>query len=469
MKGFHEEEINFFQPEGLEAEAKEESRFYEKLKILTEETCQQLDAARETIFGVDLIERTQYIKDFEEEFSQFARVVLRQEFFTKAKKARLVFGGDIHDLEKATKNLIEVLENIQGPDLVIGVECVEMEKQEIIDKYLAGEISEEEFLKQSGLLEFIPQQARSYLKIFQKAKAHKIRVLALDSKPPAARAFSEEKKLEARDEMAAEKIVQQLKQNPNLRMYIIFGQAHFAEKHLPGKIQEKLPNISQLIFVQNVESLYNQALARFGQVPLIAGVAEVEKNKFALLDVSPLEMRYERLKNQYRLFEKGNEAIDSTLEDFFPYLLDFLTKAFDLDLDQLCFSYEEGKCEMTFEELFKNVDIGYEDKGLEAQLLPQEKEKLKRNKAIGLLKGNMPYIILKKGANFKEFVRATMEVLLTALQKAGLKKSEIDDEVLIYLGIKIAKPDLKPKNEKEKEGEKLWEELIHQGKEIRII
>ncbi|MEW6408257.1 MAG: ChaN family lipoprotein [Patescibacteria group bacterium] len=446
-----------------------ESRFYEKLKHLTVWTCEQLDAAREESFGADLVERTEYVRDFDEEFSQFDRVVSRPEFLAKARQARLVFGGDVHDLEKATENLIQVLEHISEPNLVIGVECIGIDKQDIVDDYLAGKISEEEFLEESGLLEFIPQQARSYLRIFQRAKAVGLKVLALDSAPFGARCLSEEKKLEKRDEAAAEIIIQELEKDPHSRMYVIFGQAHLAKRHLPGRIKEKLPEALQLIFVQDIESLYNQALEKFGQVPLIAGVAEVEKNKFAILDTSPLEIRYERLKNQYRLRESEREAVDSTLEEFFPYLLDFLARNFNLDLEKLCFYQEEGKCEITFKELFENVDIGYDDKDLEKKLSPKEREKLKKKKALGFIKEDTPYLVIRRGGGFQEFVRATMEIIFEALQKTKLRKPGSEDGALIYLGTKMAKPDLKPETEIDKEGEELWRKLISGEIEAEII
>lgn len=446
-----------------------ESRFYKTLKHLTIWTCEQLDAAREESFGADLVERTKYVRDFEEEFSQFDRVVLCSEFLAKARQARLVFGGDVHDLEKATENLIQVLEHISGPNLVIGVECIGIDKQDIVDNYLAGKISEEEFLEKSGLLEFIPQQARNYLRIFQKAKAAGLKVLALDSAPFGARCLSEEKKLEKRDEAATEIIIQELEKNPHSRMYVIFGQAHLAKKHLPGRINEKLPAILQFIFVQDIESLYNQALEKFGQVPLIAGVAEVEKNKFAILDTSPLEIRYERLKNQHRLQESEREAVDSTLEEFFPYLLDFLARIFNLDLEKLCFYQKGGKCEITFKELFENIDIGYDDKELEKKLSLKEKEKLKKKKALGFIKEDTPYLLIRRGGSFREFVRATMEIILKALQKAKLRKQGLEDETLIYLGTKMVKPDLKPETEVDKKGEELWRKLISGEIEIEII
>ncbi len=461
----HSPEIQFFE---TETELKE-SRFYEKLKHLTVWACGQLDAIKEELFGADLVERTEYVRNFDEEFNQFDRVVLRPEFLAKVRQARLVFGGDVHDLEKATENLIQVLEHISDPNLVIGVEFIKIEKQDIIDNYLAGKISEEEFFKKSGLLEFIPQQARSYLKIFQKAKTMGLKVLALDSTPLGAERLTEEKKLEKRDEAAAEIIIQELEKNPHSRMYVIFGQAHLAKEHLPGKIRKKLPNISQLIFVQNIESLYNQALKKFGQVPLIAGVAKIEQNKFAILDTSPLEIRYERLKNQHRLQENERDAIDSTLEEFFPYLLDFLARNFNLDLEKLCFYQKEGKCEITFKELFENIDICYDDKELEKKLLPKEKEKLKKKKALGFIKEDTPYLAIRRGGGFQEFTRATMEIIFEALNIAKLRTRKPDDGALIYLGIKMVKPDLKPETETDKKGEELWQKLIKGEQEFEII
>jgi uncharacterized iron-regulated protein len=446
------------------------SDFYRKLTHFTLWTCEQLDALREERFGPDLVERTKYVKDFDEEFSQFNRVVLREEFLAKVKDTQLVFGGDIHDLEKATENLIQVLEYLSPSNLVVGVECIKFDKQKIIDNYLAGKITEKDFLKKSGLLEFIPQQARNYLKIFQKAKEKKMSVLALDSLSYGGVTSSEERKLEQRDEIAAQIIVQHLEKNPSSRMYVIFGQAHLAENHLPAKVKEKYPQVSSLVFVQNVESLYNQALEKFGQIPLIVGVAEIEKNKFAILDTSPLEVRYERLRHQFCLQERINEAMDSAAKEFFPYLLDFLAHNFNLELKRLCFQWQGKKCEINFQKLLANIDIGYNDKELESLLSFEQKEKLKKNKVIGFIQNDTPILVMEKGARFKELVKGSMEILLEALEKAHLReKNQEEDEVLIYLGTKIAKPDLRPTTEKEQKGEEWWQQLIRGEGELKIV
>jgi hypothetical protein len=457
-----------------------ESGFYKKLTHLTAWACEQLDAAREEAFNSDFIERTKYAKDFIEEFGNFSRPVLRKEFLEKAKTAQIVFGGDDHDLEKSTENLVKVLEHIKSPDLIVGVECIEVEKQKIIDNYLDGIISEKDFLEKSGLSEFIPFQTKKYLEIFKEAKKVGIKVIALNKEPVQKtgrkpvnneeRTKKEEERLKKIDEEAAKIVVKEFGKNKNCKMYVIFGQYHLADNHLPAKIFEKIPNLSSLVFVQDVEPLYNQALEKFGQVPLIAGVAEIAKNKFAILDVSPLEIRYERFKNKFfSSGERKSEAIDNTLEKFFPDLLSFLSKSLDLDFKTLCFRYENGDCEKTIFEILQDYDIGYEDKGLEKKLSKKEKGELKNKKFVSFIEGDAPHLIFKDGFKFKDFVWGSMELIFKTLDMAGLRKySAKKDEALIYLGCKIVKPDLKPKNKKEKEGEKLWNELFAGG-EIKII
>ena len=108
----------------------------------------------------------------------FAPDKLAQQLATK----RVVFVGEIHDRYDHHLNQLEVIQLLEGsdPNLAIGVEYFPRSSQPHLDDYIAGKISEQEFLRASGYFENWGYDYRLYAPIFRYARERHIPVLALN-------------------------------------------------------------------------------------------------------------------------------------------------------------------------------------------------------------------------------------------------------------------------------------------------
>jgi uncharacterized iron-regulated protein len=96
-------------------------------------------------------------------------------------KADVVFIGEQHDdpnthrLERALLEGLARRRGASGASVVVALEMFERDVQPVLDEYLAGKITEEEFLKQSRPW---PRYATDYRPIIEFARAHSWRIIA---------------------------------------------------------------------------------------------------------------------------------------------------------------------------------------------------------------------------------------------------------------------------------------------------
>lgn len=95
----------------------------------------------------------------------------------------VVYLGERHDSEldhAAQLNIIESL-HAENPDMAIGLEMFQRPFQPLLDRYIAGEISEEELVKQSEYMERWGFPWELYAPIVRFAQANQIPLLALNA------------------------------------------------------------------------------------------------------------------------------------------------------------------------------------------------------------------------------------------------------------------------------------------------
>ncbi len=79
----------------------------------------------------------------------------------------------------------------QRPDLVIGFEMFPRRVQAVLDRWVAGELTESEFLAQSGWSKVWSMPAELYLPLFHFARMNRIPMLALNIEPTLTRTIAE--------------------------------------------------------------------------------------------------------------------------------------------------------------------------------------------------------------------------------------------------------------------------------------
>ncbi len=106
---------------------------------------------------------------------------------------RVVYVGEIHtryDHHLIQLHIIQALAARSGP-LAIGVEWFQQPFQNIVDQYIAGDIDEQELLRQSEYFTRWQYDFRLYAPILRYARAHRIPVIALNLPTEVTRAVSE--------------------------------------------------------------------------------------------------------------------------------------------------------------------------------------------------------------------------------------------------------------------------------------
>ncbi|MCB0384665.1 MAG: ChaN family lipoprotein, partial [Bdellovibrionales bacterium] len=227
-------------------------------------------------------------------------------------EVQLVLGGDFHAFSQAQRSHLRLLRDLpKNRPVVLGMECIESCDQEAVDAFLEGEISEEDFLETVNWDEHWGFPWENYRPLFDLARERGFKVLALN------RYFARRtgSTLGQRDRHAAQVISKAFKEHPDHLFYILFGDLHLADQHLPLALikafKGKLPSMLRLFL--NSERLYFR-LARRGDVGP-QRLLKASRNRYCLLTSPPwvkwqsyliyLEQTYDR--------ELGeDEAIDYT-------------------------------------------------------------------------------------------------------------------------------------------------------------
>ncbi|USR90728.1 ChaN family lipoprotein [Phormidium yuhuli AB48] len=111
------------------------------------------------------------------------QVLSQDEFLSRLEGVRVLYLGEVHNRPDDQAAQLQILQQWyeQNPELAIGLEMFERPRQVYIDQYLAGEISEAEFLELSEFETRWGFPWESYAPILRFAKAHNLPVLALNA------------------------------------------------------------------------------------------------------------------------------------------------------------------------------------------------------------------------------------------------------------------------------------------------
>src|SRR5262245_53607804 len=112
-----------------------------------------------------------YIEEFSQEFDNFESVCELDDVLSAAIDANLIWVGDYHALSKSQMYVTLLLNEVarQKENVAIAVEPIFARSQEILDRWMAGKISEHEFLDRIRYHEEWGCDWTSYKTIFETA------------------------------------------------------------------------------------------------------------------------------------------------------------------------------------------------------------------------------------------------------------------------------------------------------------
>lgn len=239
--------------------------------------------------GQDTPELMRYHKVYDQEFSKKWQAATKEDLFQQIQQSQVVLMGDFHALHQSQKAQARVLralteKNKGGRKVVLAVEFFEAADQEKIDKYLAGRLSEPEFLKG------VQWQTRwgfpweNYRPLLRWAQKQKIPVHGINKSYKKRNATT----LKSRDVFAGKKIADLVKANPDSLVFVIYGDLHLAGAHVPAEITKNLgPAFGKKILrlFQNAENVYFQLLRQ--NLEASTDLVRFSKNTFCLMSVPP--------------------------------------------------------------------------------------------------------------------------------------------------------------------------------------
>lgn len=232
-------------------------------------------------------------------------------------KADLIYVGDDHTLTQSRESFLFLLQRAfrHRKHLTIGLEMVHAEDQETLDRFLQGKLSEPAFLKAIRYWERWGFDWESYRKILLFAKKNQLSVLALNHEGRGSDA------LRKRDEKAAKKIVDFLGSQAGSTLFVLFGEQHVSESHLPRCVDECLRH--EGIELRSVIVHQNSVMeeTKHHHAPRVQVLRQGERS-FRVLSSSPLAALGSHLEWLETRPNKGNAPNKSDREELRALLLD---------------------------------------------------------------------------------------------------------------------------------------------------
>lgn len=230
------------------------------------------------------------------------------ELFVALEQVQVVFGGDFHPFAQAQRAHLRILRKlVVDRPLLLALECLYEEDQDLVEAFMQGRLSEDQFLQKTQWNQRWGFPWAHYKPIFDFAKKHNVKLLALNQ-PVDERTGTT---LHARDDLAAKLIAQHIEPQSHQLIYVIYGDLHVASAHLPRALKKHLPPQSQVesaTLYLNSETLYFQLAEqkREHQVEVL----RFDQRHFCLL-TSPPWVKW----HSYLMYLEENFDVDLEFDD----------------------------------------------------------------------------------------------------------------------------------------------------------
>jgi hypothetical protein len=198
-----------------------------------------------------------YIQEFSREFQSFQSVCAPGEIPREVHRVNLIWIGDYHALPASQNYVVQLLMEIAETkkNVALAVEPVFARNQKILDSWMEGKISEQEFLDRVRYYEEWGCDWPAYKAIFEAARERRIPVYGVDCHPR-----NDMRSIGRRDLGVARQIARLMEQHPGQTLVVVFGESHLAANHLPARVRaicaRKKLRAKELMILQNIDALY---------------------------------------------------------------------------------------------------------------------------------------------------------------------------------------------------------------------
>ena len=226
--------------------------------------------------------------------------------FVCMQQVQVIFGGDFHPFAQAQRTHLRLLRKIiHDRSVILAVECLSAADQPILDQFLKGDISEESFLEKVQWERKWGFPWAHYKPLFDFAIKNGMSVVGLNTDLDELSGAG----LTHRDQRAAEKLKQIINNHPEDLVYVLYGDLHIAQDHLPSELSKLVsPQIETASFYLNSEKIYFE-LAEKSQENSVE-VVEFNDREFCLLS-SPPWVKW----HSYLMYLEENFDVDLDWDD----------------------------------------------------------------------------------------------------------------------------------------------------------
>jgi len=265
-----------------------------------------------------------YIREFTNEFNAFESVCDPDEVLRAALDSSLIWVGDYHALAKSQIYVVELLQGIaqrKKNNVALAVEPIFARSQDVLDRWMSGKISEQEFLDRIRYYEEWGCEWTGYKAIFETARELGIRVYGVDCHPR-----NDMRSIGRRDLGVARRIVRLMQNDPTQTLVVVFGESHLARNHLPGRVRAILGrhgiSLKEMVILQNIDALYWR-LQETGLVDTRA--VRVCDACYCVFNATPIE-KYESFRQYLHRCIEEDSSGDWTLlaQTLMEVMMDFL-------------------------------------------------------------------------------------------------------------------------------------------------
>ena len=277
--------------------------------------------------------RCRYLRDFAAAYRSYERIIRLRDVYSRAAAADVVLIGDYHALPASQHFLVELIEQLArttARPLVLGLEAVFTRHQNVLDEWVAGQISEDELRERIRFDLDWGYAWEPYRELLTVARKHAQRVYGLDCTPR-----TDLRRIGARDRHAADKILELGANHPGAIVLVLFGESHLAPNHLPELLSDA-GAARTLTILQNVDTLYWRAA---GEPRDRVEAVQVDQNTVCVFNATPLD-KYE----SYRLCIDRWRCLGRSTPDLAPSVYNLIDAFLQfLNIDK----YAESHCFQT--------------------------------------------------------------------------------------------------------------------------
>jgi len=224
--------------------------------------------------GEDNSNLCDYQQEKLDEIRGYERISTEEEIWETTRDKDIVYVADYHPLKANKLNFLDLIENGRDKErqTIIALEEFEQEEQRALAGFLQGHVSLERLLTKKG-------HGSRYLfrEVLEYSREKGLRLLALDR----------DLNLKERDDNWAAIVASYVDRDNQI--FLLAGENHLAEVHLPSKVRKIAPQLDDLIVLQNEEEIFWQLMGQ-GLENSVEAV-KLKNGVYCINHVSPLLKR----------------------------------------------------------------------------------------------------------------------------------------------------------------------------------